>query len=162
MASFQNSGRLLSSVLFLSMGPNSFASGVFSIILALPKRALESKNTIDRERSLHQRSRLPNRTAATSGQSHGDGGEDRVVPAHARPALFILLARVNHIRKLWRGSQHRAPEPDGEALHAVRDDVDLITRVGVEGALAELRQGAVGRQELGGACSKAGAFRQQS
>jgi len=38
MASFQNSGRLLSFVLFLCMGPSTFSSGVLNLICAVSKR----------------------------------------------------------------------------------------------------------------------------
>jgi hypothetical protein len=60
-----------------------------------------------------------------------------------------LLARVHHIRKLWRGGQHRPAEPDGEALHAVRDDVDLIRKV----------RGGFGGRVGGAAASSNGAAR---
>ena len=39
--------------------------------------------------------------------------------------LLVRGARVAHVVELGRGCEHRATKPHGEALHVVRDDVDL-------------------------------------
>ena len=47
------------------------------------------------------------------------------MPADGGAVLLVRGARVAHVVELGRGREHRATKPHGEALHVVRDDVDL-------------------------------------
>ena len=48
-----------------------------------------------------------------------------MVPRHPWTLLLVLLARVADAEELAGRREHRAAEPDREALHLVRDDVDV-------------------------------------
>ena len=53
------------------------------------------------------------------------GLEDGVVPGNARALLVVLCLGVAHAVELRRRTEHAATEPDGEALHLVRNDIHV-------------------------------------
>mmetsp|Transcript_10316 Transcript_10316/g.17311 ORF Transcript_10316/g.17311 Transcript_10316/m.17311 type:complete len:160 (+) Transcript_10316:354-833(+) len=58
-------------------------------------------------------------------QLHCNSREDRIVAADGGTNLLVLLTGMYDILEFGGRCKHRSAKPDGEALHVVRDDVDV-------------------------------------